>query len=122
MLGGDIHHSYLAAVSFPAGTEPRSAVYQAVCSPIHNLLPGAFRRGQQMATSRAGELGGRALAALAGVAKPQIRWQITRGPWFDNMLSALEFDGRTARIRFDRTVPGAAGSPHLEPVCETGLS
>ncbi len=122
VLGGDIHHSYLAAVSFPAGTEPRSAVYQAVCSPIHNLLPGAFRRGQEMATSRAGELGGRALAALAGVAKPQIRWQITHGPWFDNMLSALEFDGRTARIRFDRTVPGAAGSPHLEPVCETGLS
>ena len=31
-------------------------------------------------------------------------------------------DGRTARIRFDRTVPGASGSPHLQPVCETGLS
>ena len=84
-----------------------------------------------MATS-AGELAGRALAALAGAGKPQIalagagkpqiRWRITRGPWFDNMLAALEFDGRTARIRFDRTVPGASGSPHLQPVCETGLS
>ena len=122
VLGGDIHHSYLAAVGFPAGTHPRSAVYQAVCSPIHNLLPSAFRRGQALATSRAGELAGRALAALAGVGKPQIRWRITHGPWFDNMLAALEFDGRTARIRFDRTVPGASGSPHLQPVCETGLS
>jgi hypothetical protein len=39
VLGGDIHHSYLAAVDFPPGTNPRSSVYQAVCSPIHNTLP-----------------------------------------------------------------------------------
>ena len=45
VLGGDIHHSYLAAVDFPPGTNPRSPVYQAVCSPIHNVLPDRFRRG-----------------------------------------------------------------------------
>src|SRR6266571_3975672 len=36
VISGDIHHSYLAAVDFPRGTNPRSSVYQAVCSPIHN--------------------------------------------------------------------------------------
>ena len=53
VLGGDIHHSYLAAVEFPAGTNPRSRVYQAVCSPIHNVLPEHYKRLHQLTTSRA---------------------------------------------------------------------
>jgi PhoD-like phosphatase len=128
VVSGDVHHSYLAAVDLPAGTrqesaiDPHSAVYQAVCSPIHNLLPDQFRRVQRLATSRAGELIGTALARLAGVPKPGIRWRITHGPWFHNMLSTLEFDGRRARIRFERTTPAAGGPARLLPVCETELS
>jgi PhoD-like phosphatase len=122
VISGDIHHSYLAAVDFPAGTGPHSPVYQAVCSPIHNLLPRSFRRGQRLVSSRAGELIGTALARLAGSREPGIRWRITRGPWFDNMLSVLEFDGRQARIGLKRTAPDAAVAPHLQPVCETELS
>ena len=122
VISGDIHHSYLAAVDFPGVTGVRSAVYQAVCSPIHNVLPDPFRIGQELATSRAGVLAGTSVARLAGVHKPAIRWRITRGTWFDNMLSTLQFSGRTARISFERTVPGADGDPHLEHVCETDLS
>ena len=133
VVSGDVHHSYLAAVDLPAGTRPHSAiyppgvyppsaVYQAVCSPIHNLLPDQFRRVLRLVTSRAGELIGTALARLAGVPKPEIRWRITHGPWFYNMLSMLEFDGRRARIRFERTTPHAGGPAHLLPVCETELS
>ncbi len=122
VISGDIHHSYLAAVDFPRGTNPRSSVYQAVCSPIHNVLPDQFRRGHELTTSRAGELAGGGLARLAGVRRPRIRWRITRGPWFQNMLSALEFTGRRARIRFDRTVSDPDGTPHLQPVCEAELS
>ena len=122
VISGDIHHSYLAPVDFPPGTSPHSAVYQAVCSPVHNVLPESFRRAHQLTTSRAGELGGGTLARLAGVRRPRIRWRITRGPWFLNMLSALEFEGRKARIRFDRTVSDPAGAPHLQSVCEADLS
>ncbi len=122
VISGDIHHSYLAAVDFPAGTDSRTAVYQAVCSPIHNLLPHSFRRGQRLAASRAGELIGTILAGLARVPGPKIRWRITHGPWFDNMLTALEFDGRNARIRLGRSTADVAGTPHLQPVCETELS
>ena len=122
VISGDIHHSYLAAVEFPAGTAPRSAVYQAVCSPIHNVLPRSFRRTQQLVTSRAGELAGAALAALAGVPRPGLRWRITRGPWFHNMLAALEFDGRRARLRLDRAVRDPDGPPRLEQVGEADLS
>jgi hypothetical protein len=120
VISGDIHHSYLALVDLPAGTSTRTAVYQAVCSPIHNVLPRSMRREQRLATSRAGELAGVALARLAGVGKPGIRWRITHGPWFDNMLSALEFGGREARIRFDRAAD-ESGNPRLQPVCETPL-
>lgn len=126
VISGDIHNSYLAAVDFPAGTRPRSAVYQAVCSPIHNLLPESFRRTQKLANSRAGVLISTTLARLAGVPRPRIGWRITRGPWFRNMLSALEFDGRTARIRFAAATGDAGqetpGIPRLEALCETELS
>jgi hypothetical protein len=122
VISGDIHHSYLAAVSFPAGTQPRSAVYQAVCSPIHNLLPGRLRRSQQLAASRAGGLAGAALARLAGVSGPRLGWRITRGPWFQNMLATLEFRGRKARISFCRTAPGPAQTPRLQPVCDAELA
>jgi len=121
VISGDIHHSYLAAVDLRAGASTRTAVYQAVCSPIHNVLPRSMRRGQRLATSRAGELAGVALARLAGVGKPGIRWRITHGPWFDNMLAALEFDGDGARIRFDRAATDESGNPRLQPVCETPL-
>lgn len=118
VISGDIHHSYLAAVDLPASGHPRSAVYQAVCSPIHNALPHSFRLGQEAVTSRAGSVAGAALARLAGVRKPRIGWRITRGPWFDNMLATLEFDGPGARISFARP----AGPACLQPVCETELS
>ncbi len=122
ILGGDVHHSYLAAVDFPAGTPARSAVYQAVCSPIHNVLPHSFRLGQQLTTSRAGELAGVVLARLAGVRRPRIRWRITHGPWFHNMLGVLEFDRCQARVRFVRTGAEPGQTPHLEPVCEAEVS
>jgi hypothetical protein len=122
VISGDIHNSYLARVGFPAGTRSRSAVYQAVCSPIHNLLPESFRRTQKLAISRAGGLAGAALARLAGVPRPRIGWRITRGPWFRNMLCALEYDGRTGRIRFAGTSQETPGSSGLETLCETELS
>jgi hypothetical protein len=80
------------------------------------MLPRSFRRGQQLATSRAGELIGATLAGMAGVSKPEIRWRITHGPWFYNMLSTLEFDGRKARIRLERNAPDVPGRPRLQPV------
>jgi hypothetical protein len=122
VIGGDIHHSYVAAVEFPAGTNPRSAVYQAVCSPIHNVLPEHYKRLHQLTTSRAGGVLGATLAKLAGASQPRITWRITEGSWFHNMLSALEYDGRRARIRFARAVCDDASVPHLQSLCDTDLT
>ena len=122
MIGGDIHHSYLAEVEFPPGTNPRSAVYQAVCSPIHNVLPDHYKRLHQLTTSRPGGVLGTALARLVGARLPRVKWRITQGSWFHNILSSIEYDGRHARIRFARAVCDDAGIPHLQSVCQTDLA
>jgi len=122
VISGDIHHNYLAAVDLPGAAVSGTAVQQAVCSPIHNLLPERLRLGRRLVTSRAGEFITTAAARLAGVRAPRIRWRITDGPWFSNMLTELSYDGRQARIRFDRTVPGASGTAALEPACEAELT
>jgi hypothetical protein len=122
VISGDIHHSYLAAVDLPRGAPARSAVYQAVCSPMHNTLPPSFQRGQRLATSRAATLIVAAMARLAGVRRPRIGWRITHGPWFHNMLGSLEFDGPAARLRLARAVPDETGTPRLQPVSEAELS
>jgi len=122
VIGGDIHHSYLAAVEFPRGTNPRSAVYQAVCSPFHNVLPDHYKRLHQLTTSRPGGVLGAVLAKLAGAPRPRISWRITEGSWFHNMLSELEYDGRRGRIRFARAVCDDASVPHLQPLCDTDLT
>ena len=122
LLGGDVHHSYVAEVSLPAGTTSATSVHQLVCSPIHNLLPNNFRELQRIVTSRAGALIGGTLARLARVPSPQLGWQLTRGPWFPNMLATLNFDGRHAAVRFDRSAPDPRTSPHLVPVDESDLA
>jgi hypothetical protein len=122
VIGGDIHHSYLAEVEFPPGTNPRIPVYQAVCSPIHNVLPDHYKRLHQLTTSRPGGVLGTSLARLAGARLPRIKWRITQGSWFHNILSSLEYDGRHARIRFARAVCDDADIPHLQSVCQTDLT
>jgi PhoD-like phosphatase len=122
VISGDVHHSYLADVALPRRGRQGSAVYQAVCSPIHNMLPGPLRRMHRLATSRPGAVIAARLARLAGVPKPGLRWRITRGPWFDNMLATLEYAGRTARISFDRSVAEPDGSQRLDTVCTANLS
>jgi hypothetical protein len=122
IISGDIHHHYLAAVSLPPGPPSGTTVYQAVCSPLHNLLPEKLRFGHRLATSGFGALITTAAARLARVPAPRIRWRVTDGPWFANMLAELRYDGRQARIRFDRTVPDGSGIPALDPACEVELT
>jgi hypothetical protein len=121
VISGDIHHSYLAEVKLPA-IAPGISVYQAVCSPIHNLLPAKLRRSLRLVASRFGATITGVAARLAGVPAPQIRWRVTDGPWFANMLAELDFGGRQASIRFDRAVAEPAGEPRLERACERSLT
>jgi hypothetical protein len=122
VISGDVHHSYLTAVDLPGQVGSHTAVYQAVCSPIHQWMPPLLRRAQRLGGSAPGGLIGTVVARLAGARAPVIRWRITQGPWFANMLSVLEFRDRQARVRFDRATTDASGAPQLTTAYETRLS
>ncbi|MCW2989748.1 MAG: hypothetical protein JWM73_342 [Solirubrobacterales bacterium] len=118
MLGGDVHHAYAARVH--AGGE--SAVWQAVCSPLRNPLEKTERRQARLGFSERLARIARALARRAGVPDPPIAWEITDGPYFDNQVATLELDGRTARLRVERTTDGGWRHPRLTTSLERRLS
>jgi hypothetical protein len=120
-LSGDVHHGYLARVSFRDGVE--SSVYQAVSSPLRNPLGLPERLGFGAAWTKPGELVGKALTRLAGVAEPDVRWRLMHEePWFDNHVSTLEFRGREATLKVEKTTPEDAGEPRLYTILEHRLA
>jgi len=114
VLSGDVHHAYLAEVAFPREAGVRTPVHQAVCSPFRNPLDHHEELAVRFGGSRAGHVVGRALARAAGVRDPDVRWRVCEGPWFDNQVATLELDGRTARLRLERTVPEEWRNPRLQ--------
>ena len=102
LLGGDVHHAYLARVR-AGGT---SAVWQAVCSPFRNPLSGKERRQARMGGSRPLARLLSRLATAAGVPEPPLAWDVEGGPFFDNQVATLEIDGRDMRLRIERTTDG----------------
>ena len=113
MLGGDVHQAYLETVEFRAGTEVRSNVYQAVCSPFRNQLGKRDRR--MLRVVRRSRLIGRIarrLARLAGVSEPAARWRVLQPPTWKNQLGWLHLDGRDLRLAIETTREGHA--PELE--------
>jgi hypothetical protein len=122
MLGGDVHHAYLAQVAFRTDAGVKSAVYQAVCSPHRNALDSHERLVVQGGVRGAGILLARALARAAGVPHPEIRWRLTQSPTFDNQFATLELSGLSASLRIERIIPGDWKKPRIETSLEEVLS
>ena len=114
-LGGDVHQGYLQEVAFRARDGVRSAVYQAVCSPVRNPL-SRRERAMLKAGHRSvvlGRLLGR-LARAVGVTEPEAGWRLVQKPTFDNQIATLRFDGRHAALRLEHTDPGDGTDLTLE--------
>ena len=123
ILSGDVHHAYLADVAFRRDARVRSHVYQAVCSPFRNALDSHERLAVKLGISRPGKAIGRAVARAAGVDDPEVRWGITDGPFFDNQVATVAFDGRSSTLRLERAVSGEGGdNPRLEKLFERRLA
>ena len=121
VFSGDVHHGYLTESTF-RDDEVESPVYQVVCSPLRNSLPGDKSRLQRLAWTKPGELAGRALSRLAGLRDPEIRWSLTHGSlWFENQIASLELNGRQATLVFEKAVLGGSGEPGLEKIYEYHL-
>jgi PhoD-like phosphatase len=122
-LSGDVHHAYLFEVGYPRGTEMKSGVWQAVCSPYRNPLSKNERRSIRVGMSRGFEAVARPLARLAGVRDPGIGWRnVGNGPWFDNQVATLVIDGREIVMCLDKAVPVDDEHARLERVLEHRLA
>ena len=121
LLSGDVHHAYVAEAGFPAAAGVRSAVVQAVCSPVRNPLDARERRVLRTAMSRPAAWAGRALARSAGVAAPPLRWRLPEKATFDNQVASLLLDGRSARVRIEKTDPGDWPQPRLHVTLDRRL-
>jgi hypothetical protein len=121
VLSGDVHHGYLAEVGFGDGVE--SPIYQAVGSPLRNLLGLPERLAMRFGWSGSGERVGKTLARLAGVAEPAVSWRLKhQKPWFENHISTLEVRGREATLKVEKTTPEDAEKPHLYTILEHRLA
>jgi hypothetical protein len=123
-LSGDVHHTYLAELSFPGETAIQSRAWQAVCSPLRNPLPASMRAAHQRAFRRPAAAVARRLARLAKVPPEAVAWRVAEGPYFDNHVGLLELDGRAASLRVERAVTAedAAAPPRLELLYEHRLA
>jgi hypothetical protein len=121
-LSGDVHHAYLAEVTYPEDDGVRSRVYQATASPFRNPLDSKERRIMKAASSRPAAAVTRALARAARVRPSRIGWVLRDKPIFDNVVATLRLDGDDATLRLERARPTEGSrSARLEHVYETSL-
>jgi hypothetical protein len=114
MLSGDVHYAYLAEVGFPRGTDAKSPVYQATCSPFRNPLDSKERLAVRLSCGKTAEAIGRTLARSARARRPEIGWRLCEGPVFDNQVATIEWEGPHAELTLERAVPDPSATPRLE--------
>jgi hypothetical protein len=114
ILSGDIHNAYLAEMAFPRGTGAQSPIWQGVCSPIRNPLGRHERVMMKVVASKPVLAITHALAHLAGVKDCDARWRLVTDQTFDNQVSTLHWEGRSAHLKLEKTVPGDPKHPRLE--------
>jgi hypothetical protein len=119
VLSGDVHYAYLAEAKFPE--RGHAPVYQAVCSPLRNVLPEREKRAMRIAFGEPATRFTGALARRAGVTEPELQWQIDTGPSFANQLATLRLDGTDAVLQLERALLADSG-PSLESIWQRRLT
>jgi hypothetical protein len=95
----------------------KSRIYQAVCSPLRNALPGKKSSLQNVAWTKPFALATHLLSRLAGVEPPGLTWRLTHdSPWFENHVATLQLDGRSAHITFEEAVNDDSREPGLRKI------
>ena len=56
------------------------------------------------------------------VPDPELGWRFLEGPYFDNQVASLALDGRTARIKLEKTKAGDTEEHTLETTFERRLA
>ncbi|MGH2464878.1 MAG: alkaline phosphatase D family protein [Candidatus Limnocylindrales bacterium] len=109
VISGDVHHTYVSEAAYPKAITSR--IYQITCSPMHNTIPRAMRVVFRLGWSKKAARVMHALGRFAGVDPLTIEWHHPTGPHFGNELALLVFEGRSARVLLERSLPPASGTP-----------
>jgi hypothetical protein len=117
VLSGDVHHAYVTRARYPDPLE--SAVYQLVCSPVHNHVQAYMHLGFRIGWSRAADRLTRWIGRYARVPATPLSWERLAGPYFGNELGTLLLDGRRAEVLLERT--GSRAKPTLTDVVRLPL-
>ena len=121
MLSADVHYGYLAEATFREARVKRP-VYQAVCSPFRNSLPGQKSRLQSLGWTKPGEVAGRFLTRLAGTEQEEVSWRLTHErPWSENNVASIVLEGQQATPTFEKAALDDSGEPGLEKIYERRL-
>ncbi len=126
-LSGDVHHSYISEARLSrqaarSGRALRSAVLQAVCSPIRNPLSPRVRFATAVLSYGIAGPVGRLLSRSTKVPDSVLRWTYAEGPWFDNNLACLELSPSDLRMWWvTGTVVDDPSRPRLAKVADYRL-
>jgi hypothetical protein len=72
--------------------------------------------------SKPAEAVARWIARRAGVKDPPFSWRLVQEPTFDNQFATIEIDGRGAKMKIEKTVPGDWKNPKIETTLERRLA
>jgi hypothetical protein len=125
VLSGDVHHGYVARARCPERSGPSpvpGAVYQLVCSPVHQRVPASMRFGFRFGWSRPAAVAGRLASRLAGVSALPLSWDRVAGPFFGNQLATLVLDGQSAAVTFERAEPVDERTARMRQTAKVDLS
>lgn len=114
VLGGDVHHSYVARAAIPGAT---AAVHQVTCSPLHQSIHGVMRTLLRVGWWRVLSGPAALVARLFRVPRPRVRWRALDRPYFGSAVATLTHRGRAA----DVVIEGTAGQG-LAPVLRYRLA
>jgi len=98
MLGGDVHASYTARAELTTVDQGDVEVHQLTMSPFRNDIERAAKLGNLLLNRRRWAGAVHRLARRARVADVAMDWQLEHGPWFDNGLMIVTFEGRSAHL------------------------
>jgi hypothetical protein len=128
ILSGDVHCSYTARAHLTGVEHAATAVHQLTMSPFRNPMERLLRLANWLLERRLVRWGWHRIARLAGVPDVAVEWEVDHGPWFDNGVMTVVFDGRRADVEvhhaavrdgrevLSRTLRTSLTGGHVSPV------
>ena len=101
-LSGDVHCSYTASARLADTPHPGTAIRQLTMSPFRNSLPLPIKIVNRLFERAPIRYATRAWSRAFGVQDTGLTWAVDSGPWFQNGVMTVVFDGAQARVEIDR--------------------